>query len=164
MTARKANSKIKSRRETQQDLVLKRVDYVRELLGKRYTKEAIKREVRRKFKHHFDASTIQGYIRQAQDETLEELAKARKEQRAESLQTYYSIISDSKATPKDRVLAQRAIDELLGLRIHLPPLEKMREYLGLSDAATTRGHSGNVPDDPRQTEDGSGDGSEERGP
>ncbi|QVL33217.1 hypothetical protein KIH39_04685 [Telmatocola sphagniphila] len=123
----------KTRRAVHQEQVRERVEFVQTMLGRHFTTEEIKREVREKFGTDIFSSTIQGWIRTARDWNVLEIQKARREQRAESLAVYTSVISDPNSKPRDRIMAQRAIDDLLGLRIHLPPLERIREYLGLVD-------------------------------
>lgn len=59
--------------------------------------------------------TADSYAARARALLLEELGSDREEHRAGSLAFYRSICADAAAAPRDRLLARKRVDELLGL-------------------------------------------------
>lgn len=108
--APRANRGVKSKSEENQ----MRVAECRAMLESHYHMGDIKRHLVQRFE--ITRATAERLITAAREEILRELAEQKDWWRAKSLATYAGIIRDPNASHRDRIRAQMAIDQLLGLR------------------------------------------------
>jgi hypothetical protein len=90
-----------------------RVDLTYRLLSEGMRKSAIKNALKAQF--GVCSRTCENYLARARQRQLADLRETRDEHRAQSLAFYRAIVADSGATLRDRLLAQKRIDDLLGL-------------------------------------------------
>lgn len=93
-----------------------RIALCRSMMEKHYTKSEIKRAMNQKF--GTDARTVERYLSRAREDILREIGETRDFFRAQSLAAYRSVLKNQEASIKEKILAQRQIDHLLGL--HAP--------------------------------------------
>ena len=118
-------SKAKGKRgRISEDELDARVDATEQLLARGVKKSDIKRAI--KAKYGVSARTVENYISRARTKLLARISLDQGEQRAASLAFYQSILASS-ATVNEKIKAQRAIDNLLGLN---RPIEKPGEGKG----------------------------------
>ena len=101
---------------TPEQQMIERVAKCRELLEGHWTKGEIKRWFFEQ--HKVTARTVESYLKSAREEMLLEIADTRDFHRSQSLSLYRSILKNESASLKDKIIAQRQIDHLLGL--HAP--------------------------------------------
>jgi len=76
-----------------------------------------KGEIKRHFKTLWSISgfSVERYLSRARENLCKALGETREDHRARSLHLYRSVLSDSKASIRDKLSAQKNIDRLLGL-------------------------------------------------
>ena len=101
---------------TAESEIEERIAICREMLEGHCTKSEIKKAMRQQF--GADARTVERYLSRAREDILKEISDTRDFFRAQSLAAYRNVLKSPEATIKDRILAQRQTDHLLGL--HAP--------------------------------------------
>jgi hypothetical protein len=91
----------------------RRVDECRALLERHLTKSEIKKAITAKY--DVDGRTVERYLSRARDLIVLEISETRDYFRSQSLAVYRSVLKNPDATLKEKILAQRQIDHLLGL-------------------------------------------------
>jgi len=91
-----------------------RVAECRQMLEAHYHRGDIKRHLMERFS--ITRATADRIIAAAREDILRELSEAKDWWRAKSLATYAAVIRSEDASHRDRIRAQIAIDQLLGLR------------------------------------------------
>ena len=91
----------------------RRIEAAMTLLGRGLRDGEIKRVLAAQF--HIPPRTAERYITRGRRALLERLGRTKEEMRAGSLAFYEGVLSDTKATTRDKLLARKRIDDLLGL-------------------------------------------------
>lgn len=91
---------------------------VREMLARRNSKGDVKRTLRSLFAPHGGIchQRIEQMVSKVRAEARERIERDRKDLIAEAVELYEAMIRDEKSTNAERITAQRAIDDLLGLK------------------------------------------------
>jgi len=94
--------------------IQQRIECCMRLLSKGLRKGEIKSAMCKRF--GISASSAEKtYLPRARKELLKRLDRSRGEIKAESLAFYESVLSNTKATQRDKIIARKRIDQLLGL-------------------------------------------------
>ena len=91
-----------------------RIEYTSELVSQGLAMSAIKSKLRERF-GELSARTCASYRSRACAMFLEQAGQSREEIRAESFAFYKNVISDPKATLRERLLARERIDKIFGI-------------------------------------------------
>lgn len=106
-----------------------RVEFAYRLLARRYPNGKIKDYLRRKY-GPLGHATCERYLSRARERLRQVLGATRPELRCEAAAFYLAFAGDAKLDPETRLRAQQHFDKLVGLPVHLPPVEALCEYLG----------------------------------
>jgi hypothetical protein len=99
--------------QTSQEELDRRIKECRLLLENRALKSEIKKLMFEKYE--VDARTVESYLSRAKEEMVLALSETRDFFRSQALAFYCKILRQPDATVKEKIMAQRRIDSLLGL-------------------------------------------------
>lgn len=100
--------------QTAEAELVARVELTLNMLTKGYRKSVIKTVMRQRY--GVSPRTVENYLARAKEILLVELKEERDEHAGRSLAFYRSVIADPAVKMKDKLVAQRRIDLLLGLQ------------------------------------------------
>lgn len=116
MPKKKPGGQIGNPGRTPEAEVERRVSECRVALESHFTKGEIKKQMKEKY--GVDARTVENYLSRAREQIVQEVAETREYLRSQSVAVYRRILRSPDSTAKDKIMAQRQIDHILGL--HAP--------------------------------------------